>query len=201
MLKQLAFSTVLLMSSAAFAQHPAPAAAPGATMAPATAAPAPAAAPMQPPTGATASTTTTKLSAGDKKFVDKVASGNSAEIQVMTLAGQKASDQKIKDMAAQMLTDHQDAGQKLTALAQQKGIEVPTDLSAADQKEVDKFNKLDGKKFDKAFLKDETKDHKGLLAVLKKESTSGKDPDLKSFADSISPTVQKHLDMLENKGS
>jgi putative membrane protein len=104
-------------------------------------------------------------------------------------------------MAAQMLTDHQDAGQKLTALTQQKGIEVPTDLAAADQKEVDKFNKLDGKKFDKAFIKDETKDHKQLLAVLKKESTSGKDPDLKSFAETITPTVQKHIDMLENKGT
>ena len=201
MLKQIAFSAALLMSGAAFAQTPAPTAAPGATMAPPTMTPAPSTSGAAiAPTGKMASTTT-KLSAGDKKFVDKVASANSAEIQVMTLAGEKAGDPKIKDMAAQMLTDHQDAGQKLTALAQQKGIEVPTDLAAADQKEVDKLTKLDGKKFDKAFVKDETKDHKQLLAVLKKESTSGKDPDVKSFADAVAPTVQKHIDMLENKGS
>jgi putative membrane protein len=201
MLKKLTFSTMLLMSSAALAQTPAPPAAPGATMARPGMAPAPTTAPMPPPAGATAPTTPIKLSAGDKKFVDKIASANSAEIQVMQLAAQKASDQKIKDMAAQMLTDHQDAGQKLTALAQQQGFEVPTELSSTDQKEVDKFTKLDGKKFDKTFIKDETKDHKAVLALLKKESASGKDPDLKSFADAVSPTVQKHIDMLENKGS
>jgi len=201
MLKKLAFSTILLMSGAAFAQTPAPAAAPGATMAPPTTTPGPSTAPMAAPSGKMASTSATKLSAGDKKFIDKLASANNAEIQELQVAQQKADASHLKDISQEMLTDHQEAGQKLTALAQQKGIELPTELSSTDQKQLDTFNKLEGKKFDKTFVKDEIKDHKEVLAMLKKESTSGKDPDVKSLAETLTPTIQKHLDMLENKSS
>jgi putative membrane protein len=199
MLRRLVFSSVLLLSGAAIAQTPTP----GGTMAPlaspaGTAAPPGATAP-QAAMGHTASTAPANLSAADTKFIDKLASANAAEIQAGQLAEQKASDPKIKDIAQTMVTDHTEAGQKLTALAEQKGVKVPSDLDPADQKQIDTFNKLDGKKFDRIYVKDQIKDHKEVLALLKKEASTGKDPDIKALADQLTPTIQKHLDMLQNK--
>ena len=195
MLKSLVFSSAMMMAGAAMAQT----ASPGGTMAP----------PAMPGKGANgmapmstmAPSSAANLSATDKRFVNKLASANSAEIQAWQMAEQKAGDPKVKDMAQTMVTDHTQAGEKLNALAQQKGLTIPTELESKDQKEIDKFTKLSGKKFDKAFVKDQTKDHEDVLALLKKESSGGKDADLKSFAEMVTPTIQKHLDMLQNKGS
>ena len=208
MLKQLLFSSCMVLSGAALAQTPTPGGAAGGTMAPpGTAAPSMTPAPMpnavkpQPVVPPVAATAPADLSAADKKFIEKVASANSAEIQVAQLAQQKASDPHVKDVAQTMLTDHTEAGQKLTALAQQKGVTVPADMAPADQKQVDKFSSLEGKKFDRAYVKSEIKDHKEMLVILKKEAASGKDSDVKAFAEQLEPTIQKHLDMLENKTS
>jgi putative membrane protein len=208
MLKQLLFSSCMVLSGAALAQTPTPGGAAGGTMAPpGTAAPSMTPAPMpnavkpQPVVQPVAATAPADLSAADKKFIEKVASANSAEIQAAQLAQQKASDPHVKDVAQTMLTDHTEAGQKLTALAQQKGVTVPAEMAPADQKQVDKFSSLEGKKFDRAYVKSEIKDHKEMLVILKKEAASGKDSDVKAFAEQLEPTIQKHLDMLENKTS
>jgi putative membrane protein len=209
MLKQLVFSSCLVLSGAALAQTPTPGGAAGGTMAPpGQPAPSATAEPMppnavrpQPVVGQVSSTAPASLSAADKKFIEKVASANTAEIQSAKLAQDKSSDEHIKDVAQTMLTDHTEAGQKLTALAQQKGVTVPAEMAPADQKQVDKFSSLEGKKFDRAYVKSEIKDHKEMLVILKKEAASGKDPDVKAFAEQLEPTIQKHLDMLENKTS
>ncbi|MEJ0047306.1 MAG: DUF4142 domain-containing protein [Rhodospirillales bacterium] len=198
MLSKLTFAASLMLSAAAMAQTPVPGGAPTAravappasTMAPAGAGPAKSA-----PADSTPSTA--DLSVADKKFVEKAASGGMAEVQAAQLAQQKADDQKVKDFAQQMISDHTSANQQLTALAQKKGVTIPTDLDSKDQKELDKLSKLDGKKFDKAYLKSEVKDHQAMLSLLQKEYKSGKDADLKSFAEQTIPTVQKHLEMAQ----
>jgi putative membrane protein len=199
MMSKLAFAAVLMLSGAALAQTPSPGGAPGAQAVPP---PASAMAPggAGPSKSAPADTTpmTAELSAADKKFVEKAASGGMAEVQAAQLAQQKADDQKVKDFAQQMITDHTTANQQLTALAQKKGVTVPADLDSKDQKELDKLGKLDGKKFDKAYMKTQVKAHQAMLTLLQKEAKGGKDADLKSFADQTIPTVQKHLDMAQS---
>ena len=138
---------------------------------------------------------TASLSKADKKFVATAASGGMAEIQAAQLAQQKSQDQKVKDFAQQMITDHTAADQQLATLAQQKGVTVPTAPDAKDQKELDKLGKLDGAKFDKMYLKGQVRDHESMLKLMQKEASSGKDADLKSFAAQTAPVVQKHLDM------
>jgi putative membrane protein len=201
MMKKLSFAAVLLLSGAALAQTPSPGGTsaqavppPASTMAPAGAGPSKSA----PADTSSTAATTSEVSASDKKFVEKAASGGMAEVQAAQLAQQKADDQKVKDFAQQMITDHTAANQQLTTLAQKKGITIPSDLSASDQTQLDKLGKLDGKKFDKAYMKDQVKDHQAMLTLLQKEAKSGKDADLKSFAEQTVPTVQKHLEMAQS---
>jgi putative membrane protein len=208
MLKQMVFSGALMVSGAAWAQTPAAA---GGVAPPFTTQPGAQAPSGRPTAGAVpqpntvgaepALTAPSQVSAADKKFVTTLASANEGEIQAAQMALDKASSQHVKDVAQTMITDHTAAGSKLTALAQQKGLAVSDTLLPPDQKEVDKFSKLTGKRFDRTYVRMEIKDHQKVLALLKSEVADGKDPDVKALAESLMPTIQHHLELFEDKGN
>jgi putative membrane protein len=60
-----------------------------------------------------------------------------------------------------------------------------------------KLSKLSGDAFDQAYMQDMLKDHKTDIAAFEKESTSGKDPDVKQFASQTLPTLKDHLKQAE----
>ena len=135
------------------------------------------------------------LSAGDKRFIEKAAEGGLAEVQLGQLAQQKAADQKTKDFAQQMITDHTQANQKLMAIAQAKGVTPPTTLSEHHQEVQQKLQNASGAKFDKMYLRGQVHDHEETLELMQKEAKNGSDADLKQFAATTAPIVQQHLDM------
>ena len=190
MTSKMTLAAALLLGTAFAAQAQTPAPAPSSSPSAPAMAPAPAAGGSM-----AAAPSTAALSAADKKFVMKAASGGMAEVQAAQLAQQKSQDSGVKDFAAKMITDHTAANTQLTTLAGQKGVTVPTALADKDQAEIDKLTKLDGKKFDKMYMKGQVKDHKEMLTLLQKEAKSGKDADLKAFAEQTIPVVQSHLDM------
>jgi putative membrane protein len=149
---------------------------------------------MQPATAGAGS----QLSAADRRFVDKAAEAGMAEVQAAQLAQQKSTDPKVKQFAQQMITDHTQANQKLLALAQQKGVTPPTELSARHQTEMSKLQGLDGPKFDRMYLKGQVRDHQEAVALFQKEASDGKDPQLQQFAQQTLPILQQHLDMAKS---
>jgi putative membrane protein len=187
---KIVWGAALLLSTAAAAQTPAPTPTAPPPTSTATVPEATSSSPMS-------AGTTAKVSAADRKFVEKAASGGMAEVQAAQLAQQKSQDPKVKDFAQQMITDHTAANQQLTTIAQQKGLTIPASLDAKDQKEIDKLQSLSGTKFDRVYMKSQARDHEAMLKLLQREASSGKDPDLKSFADQTAPTVQKHIDMIK----
>jgi putative membrane protein len=52
---------------------------------------------------------------------------------------------------------------------------------------------MNGAEFDRAYMKDMVQDHTKDVAEFRKESTSAKDPDVKSFASQTLPTLEDHL--------
>ncbi len=141
------------------------------------------------------------LSAGDKKFVEKAAVGGMAEVQLAQLAQQKSQDPAVKDFAQHMIDDHTPNNAQLMKLASQKGLTPPTELDAMHEKEMSKLQALDGKKFDRAYMKGQLRDHEAMLKAFQAESSSGKDTDLKAFADATVPTIQKHISMAQTPKS
>jgi putative membrane protein len=142
-----------------------------------------------------------KLTSSDKKFVMEAAEGGMEEVQLGQLAAQKASDPDVKNFGQKMVDDHTKANDQLKQVASQKGITVPSSLPASKQKDVDKLSKLNGTAFDKAYVSMMVKDHKKDVADFQKESKSGKDADVKSFASTTLPTLQDHLTMVEGISS
>lgn len=138
-----------------------------------------------------------QLSQSDKTFVMKAAQGGLAEVQLGQLATQNAQSDEVKQFGQRMVDDHTKANDQLKQVAQQKGVAIPTDLSAKDKAEKDRLSKLKGEQFDKAYMKHMVMDHKKDVAEFQKESTSGKDNDVKNFASQTLPTLQDHLKQAE----
>jgi len=129
----------------------------------------------------------------DSSFYKNAAEAGMAEVDAGTLAGEKATDAKIKDFAAMMVKDHTAANDKLKALAATKGVELPSGASMGQKAEYAKLKMESGTTFDKSYIKGQVSDHEKVIAMLKKEIASGQDADAKSFAQTILPTVQSHL--------
>jgi putative membrane protein len=151
--------------------------------------------------GMTHSMAHSTLSAADHKFVMEAAVGGMEEVQLGQLAAQKASDPDVKNFGQHMVDDHSKANTQLMQLASQKGVTPPTTLPADKQKDMDRLNALSGAAFDKAYMSMMVKDHKKDVSEFQKESKSGKDSDLKSFASTTLPTLQNHLKMAQDINS
>ena len=139
----------------------------------------------------------TKVSSADKMFMQEAAQGGAAEVQLGRLAVQKGSSEEVKQFGQRMVDDHSRANDQLKALAQNKGIDVPSGLSAKDQAFASKLEKLSGPQFDDAYMSLMVKDHKKDVAEFEKESKSAKDPQVKQFATNTLPTLQEHLQLAE----
>lgn len=138
------------------------------------------------------------LSAIDKHFVRKAAEGGLAEVELGKLATEKASSDDVKKFGQRMVDDHGKANDQLKQLASSKGIEIPNALSAKDKAIKSRLEKLSGEQFDKAYMNDMVKDHTQDVSEFKKESTSAKDSDVKSFASQTLPTLEEHLKQAQN---
>ncbi len=133
------------------------------------------------------------VSAADQRFVKEAADGGMAEVELGRLASEKASNDDVKKFGQRMVDDHSKANDQLKQLASSKGITLPSQPSAKHKATLDRLSKLSGDQFDKAYMSDMLADHKKDVAAFQRESRSGSDPDVKSFAAQTLPTLQDHL--------
>jgi putative membrane protein len=134
----------------------------------------------------------------DKQFLKDAAQGGRTEVELGKLASQKASSDDVKQFAQKMVDDHSKANDKLKDVASQDDIEVPATLDSSHQSRIDKLSKLSGDEFDKAYIKDQLKDHETDVKDFQAEAQNGKDPKVKAFASETLPTLQQHLSMIKN---
>jgi putative membrane protein len=134
----------------------------------------------------------------DQMFVTKAAKGGLAEVQLGQLAADKASSDQVKQFGQRMVTDHSKANDELKSLAQQKNITLPTDVDAQDKATHDRLAKLSGAAFDRAYMQHMLADHRKDVNEFKRESTTGKDPEVKAWAGKTLPTLEEHLKLAQD---
>jgi putative membrane protein len=139
----------------------------------------------------------------DKKFVKDAALGGMTEVELGKLAAQKGSSDSVKQFGQKMVDDHSKANEELKQVASNEKMEVPDALDSKHQSRIDKLAKLSGPDFDKAYLKDQEKDHKQDVNEFQSEAQGGTDPNVKQFALKTLPVIQDHLSMVKdlNKSS
>lgn len=134
----------------------------------------------------------------DAKFAADAAMGGMAEVELGKLATQKASSDAVKQFGQRMVDDHSKANDELKQVATKDNLTIPDSLDSKHQKRIDKLSKLSGADFDKAYIKDQLKDHKKDVREFKAESESGSNPDVKAFAAKTLPILEQHLDLVKN---
>jgi putative membrane protein len=134
-----------------------------------------------------------QLSRQDQTFVEQATTGNLAEIQAGQMALTKGSSPEVKQLAQAMVADHSSAADQLSQIAQQNGLNLPTQPTAAQRADAQHLSTLNGPQFDEAFARHEVEDHQKVIAQFQAEVKSGRDPALKSFAQQTLPALQKHL--------
>jgi len=139
-------------------------------------------------------TATMPVDKDDADFAVKAANGGMMEVALGQLAATNAKSQRVKDFGAMMVKDHTEGGEKLKQLAQQKNIALPATLGNDEQKHVNDMQKKTGADFDKAYMNMMLDDHKDDIKEFQKAGNNCKDADLKTFALSTLPVLQKHLD-------
>jgi putative membrane protein len=138
-----------------------------------------------------------KSESKDADFAVEAADGGMLEVQLGELAVKNANSAQVREFGQQMIADHKKGNEQLKALADQKGISIPTVLSDKCQKKFDDLSQKTGPDFDKAYAELMVKDHKDDIDEFKKESEKGNDPELRAWAAQTLPVLEHHLMMAE----
>src|SRR4051794_6967273 len=141
------------------------------------------------------------LNTSDRTFVQQLAIGNAAEIELGKLAQQKTSGEPIKNFAQTMINDHQEAGRRLADLANAAGLQLPSGLDDEHRALREHLEQVSGTTFDVAYAQAQLQDHQRTLQLLEYEIGSGQDEALRSFAAESLPQIRKHLEMAQNIAS
>ncbi|MGV3603632.1 MAG: DUF4142 domain-containing protein [Dyadobacter fermentans] len=141
-------------------------------------------------------------------FVMNAADGGMFEVRAGELAVSKGDSTKtgmvmagdsmsIKSFGQMMITDHTKANNELKTIADRKQVSIPTTLSEAKQKMIDSLSAASGAAFNTMYTRMMVSSHRETVALFEKESGSGQDADLKSWATATLPTLKHHLEMAE----
>lgn len=148
------------------------------------------------------------VSEADRMFAVNAADGGMFEVRAGELAVAKgdssamgmvmgSDSMSIKSFGQMMITDHTKANDELKAIADPKKVELPTTLSNAKQLKLDSLNTATGVTFSRMYAKMMVASHKETISLFEKESTTGTDAELKTWATQKLPTLNHHLEMAE----
>ncbi len=142
--------------------------------------------------GATASGA--KLSKGDEGILKDMAMADMAEVEGGKMAQSKGTSSEVKAFGQQMIDDHSANLKEVQALAQARGVTLPTEPDAKHKAMAAKLEKMSGADFDKAYMKQAgVQDHKTVHSKLMAASKKAKDPEVKALVDKTEPVVAQHL--------
>jgi len=124
--------------------------------------------------------------------------GGLAEVELGTLAQQRASSEQVKSFASHMVRDHVIVSADLKQTVAGKGIQLPSSLDHEHQGDVARLKDLSGLAFDRAYMEQMVDDHKKDVKEFQRAAESSSDSSIKSFASKTLPTLQEHLRLAES---
>jgi putative membrane protein len=134
----------------------------------------------------------------DMQFATTAAKGGIAEVALGRMAATKAQDAGVKKFGQRMVTDHTKANDELNAAAREDGVTIPQGLSEEHKGDAARLSSLEGAEFDKAYMKLMVSDHEEDVALFEKEANTGKDTNVKAFAQKTLPVLKEHLQMAKD---
>lgn len=135
--------------------------------------------------------------APDGDFMLEAASGGLMEVELGKYASTNAASSRVKEFGRMMVTDHTKANTKLKAIAGKKNVTLPTAPTGPHQTHISDLTAKKGADFDKDYVDMMVEDHKEDVSKFQDEAKNGKDPEVKAFASTTLPVLQKHLKSIQ----
>ena len=130
----------------------------------------------------------------DNTFVKEAAIGGMAEVEFSKVA-QKSENGDVKRFADRMIQDHTKANEQLTSIATGLGVDLPKTLDSEHERMREKLQTLHGKAFDDQYMHGMVEDHNKAVKLFQQEERSGRNTELKQFAQKTLPTLEEHHKM------
>lgn len=115
------------------------------------------------------------------------------EIQLSQLALQKTTNGDVRRFAQRMIDNHTQVNNRITTLAQQKGVNLPNALTSDRQAVLDEVARFSGADFDKTYMDQNVVVHVKGVRQAGRQSDQGRDPEVKGFAQLTLPVLTAHL--------
>jgi putative membrane protein len=135
----------------------------------------------------------------DARFVLQAAEGGMMKVAKGKLAAQKGAHEGVKQFGQKMIDDYSKVNDELKSIAGAKNITLPGETPQSPMHAtLAKLEKLEGAAFDRAYVEDQIRDHEKTIALFEREAKTGKDAELKAFAEKTLPTLKEHLTMTQD---
>lgn len=138
------------------------------------------------------------LTAGERNFLQSAAEINATEIETGKLAESQSTDPNIKKIGQDLVRDHTAANQQLEKLASSKGLSITAQPTSFQQRMISSLQQKSGDEFNKQFLRQTTFAHQRAVSMFERASRRAQDPDIKSWAAQMLPSLQSHVAMLKS---
>jgi putative membrane protein len=166
---------------------------------PATPTATPAVTPAQPDMPKAAAAVPHASTSAASRFVMQAAEGGTMEVAKGKLAAQKGAHEGVKQFGQKMVDDHSKVNDELKTIAGAKNITLPGETPQSPMHAtLAKLEKLEGAAFDRAYVEDQIRDHQKTIALFEREVKTGKDAELKAFAEKTLPTLKEHLTTVQD---
>jgi putative membrane protein len=126
-------------------------------------------------------------------FAHAAALDSQSEIGLATLAQQMTSSDIVKSLAETVQRDHIEASQKLRGIADEKHLSLPIVESEGTALVRVKLARLTGTAFDRAYVDALLAAQQDIIDRFERYARSGRDPELRSYADTMLPKLRKQL--------
>jgi putative membrane protein len=139
------------------------------------------------------------ISPKTEDFVKEAASSDMFEMQSSKLAVERATDDRVKTYAQQMIADHEKTSTEMKSMVQAANlkVEIPTAMLPTHQKMMDKLTGLNGADFTKQYVDDQVTAHKEAVNLFERYGKGGEDEQLKNWASKTLPSLQHHHHMAQ----
>ena len=147
-----------------------------------------------------ANPTTAAAVAADAAPIRQAFGGNVLEVRLGQVAEDRADDDDVEDFARRMIADHAAMGREWETLARNNRVTLATELSATEQRTVDRLDDLSGDDFDRAYMTEMIRHHEQDLAALQRMATTARSAEVRKLARTGVTKVSEHLTLAREVG-
>lgn len=125
-------------------------------------------------------------------FAEKAAVSNTFEIEAAKLVLDRGKDPAAKTFAADMISDHEQAGIALANAAGEEHVQLPAGLDDEHREKLEALKSSSDQDFDQAYLSTQISAHEEAVSLFEHYAKNSSGGPLKSFAEKTLGTLRTH---------